>query len=166
MSKPTTPWRIMADIAASCIGEHEASKNQSPFLRRVWIESGIGNWGYVQKQPWCASFVSWCIESASLVDKRLQRPFCATARVVEFVDRCAIAKIPSVPWKKARKGDVVTFLPRLSHMGIVEEVTSAGLVTVEGNTNPVSSREGDGVYRRHREGRLCTVWALPVGLLL
>ena len=39
----------------------------------------------------------------------------------------------------------------LGHVGFVVELDQAGdLVTVEGNTNPGGSREGDGVYRRTR----------------
>jgi hypothetical protein len=39
----------------------------------------------------------------------------------------------------------------LGHVGFVESFRPDGLlVTVEGNTNPEGSREGDGVYRRTR----------------
>lgn len=49
-------------------------------------------------------------------------------------------------------GDIVTFLPQLSHIGIVaKDYDGKGIVhTIEGNTNQSGSREGDGVYRKAR----------------
>lgn len=166
MDNGRTPWALLADFAAGYLGEREVSRNQSPFLQRVWRLSGIGDWGYVQRQPWCAVFVAYCIAEVSRVDRRLKRPFPPTASVLEFVERSRNFQIPCLPWQDARKGDVVTFLPHFSHIGIVEERVASGLITIEGNTNPQGSREGDGVYRRERKGSLCAaVWALPVGLL-
>lgn len=40
---------------------------------------------------------------------------------------------------------------RIGHIGIVTAVHSWGVETVEGNTNGGGSRDGDGVYAKHRE---------------
>ncbi len=155
----------MADIAAARVGEREVTSNQSPFILSVWRESGIGTWGHTQRQPWCAAFVSWCIKQAERADVRCELPFGPTPSVHQWVEFATDAKIPHVRWQEARKGDVVTFLPHLSHIGIVEESVAGGLVTIEGNTGASGGREGDGVWRKQRGPAIIgTVWALPCGL--
>lgn len=53
-------------------------------------------------------------------------------------------------------GDVVTFyysnLGRVGHVGFfIEEDKNGFFITIEGNTNGVGSREGDGVYKKKRD---------------
>jgi uncharacterized protein YijF (DUF1287 family) len=54
------------------------------------------------------------------------------------------------PITNVRRGDIVIYT--FSHIGIaVGEPDEDGMVyVVEGNTNNAGSREGDGVYRKHR----------------
>ena len=54
-------------------------------------------------------------------------------------------------------GDIVTYLPRLSHIGIVaDDYTGNHLVgTIEGNTNAAGGREGDGVWPKVRALSFC-----------
>ena len=59
---------------------------------------------------------------------------------------------------KVQVGDLALFYfaskKRVAHIGIVVEVHSWGVVTVEGNTGPdtgtVVNRDGDGVYKKSR----------------
>lgn len=164
--KETTPWKLAAEIAASHIGQLETEgRNRSPFIRRMWRILGMGDGYYQRRDPWCAGFVCACLKWAGDADMRLQKPFQWTASVSEFNQRCLDSHIICVPWELARKGDVVSFLPSLSHIAIAEEVTASGLITIEGNTCPRGSRDGAGVHRRERAGAMCgSVWALPVGL--
>ena len=39
---------------------------------------------------------------------------------------------------------------RIAHVGFIDEWKDPWLITVEGNTNVLGSREGDGVYRKRR----------------
>ncbi len=161
------PWSILATVAAKCIGEREDSQNRSPFIRRLWRET----WGldgaqyYEAREPWCSAFVCWCINKAMSAEKRLNftQPLSPSVHIMRQRLQDSGAEI--VPWKEARKGDVITYLPVFSHIGIVEECVAGGLITIEGNTNQAGSREGDGVYRKQREDSLvarCDVWRLPV----
>lgn len=59
-----------------------------------------------------------------------------------------------------RPGDLALFyfpaLGRIAHIGIIEQIFSWGIVTIEGNTSPEPEdedeveRDGDGVYRKRR----------------
>ena len=39
---------------------------------------------------------------------------------------------------------------RIAHVGFIDEWKDPWVITVEGNTNVLGSREGDGVYRKRR----------------
>lgn len=58
---------------------------------------------------------------------------------------------------KPEAGDVVSFLPHLSHIGVVaEDGVSGGFVhTIEGNTNDAGSHEGDCVAAKTRALTFC-----------
>lgn len=162
MSRATTPWHRAASVASECVGQSETSRNQSPFIRRLWVESEIGLWGWQERQPWCATFVSWCLAMAAHGDERLQQNHFCTASVAEALEWCQ-RHAQIVPFNLARCGDVVIFRPHFSHIGIVEEVKELGLQTIEGNTDGGGSREGDGVYRKFRPvGSWGSIWALPM----
>ncbi len=42
---------------------------------------------------------------------------------------------------------------RIAHTGFIDSSNGDWLITIEGNTNSVGSREGDGVYRKRRTAR-------------
>ena len=44
-------------------------------------------------------------------------------------------------------------MKRIAHQGLIESVQKDCIITVEGNTNDMLSREGDGVYRKRRQVR-------------
>jgi hypothetical protein len=52
-------------------------------------------------------------------------------------------------------GDIVSFLPKLSHIGIVTGTDGNDVLTIEGNTNSAGSREGDRVARKRRPLGFC-----------
>lgn len=59
-----------------------------------------------------------------------------------------------IPDSTPKTGDVFgLYFPekrRIAHVGFIDEWNDPGVVTVEGNTNVLGSREGDGVYRKRR----------------
>lgn len=136
------PNRAFADrakllrIAKNEIGVREVSgHNDGPrvtaYLRYTGVEQG---------SPWCAAFVSWVFGQAGY-------------------------PAPRTPWSPAlfppgkrtkQVGPAVVFgiyfshLKRIGHCGLVERQEGDWLITIEGNTNVMGSREGDGVYRKRR----------------
>jgi hypothetical protein len=165
------PWRIAASIAAKYVGQREQSRNRSPFILRLWRETWPLDGGeyYERRDPWCAAFVSWCLWNAAKTNSRLGAlPFRCLSPSVRIMRQMLAGNSGAriVKWRDAMPGDVITFLPAFSHVGIVEEKCLGGLITIEGNTNGAGSREGDGVYRKKRAAELvarCDVWRLPVG---
>lgn len=138
----------IAKAAESQIGVRETSKNGGApiavYQQATWLP--VGPW------PWCAAFVCWCIRKA-MVDGTwtFKRPETAGAWDLEnwckSVDDSAKLKKPPT---SVKRGDVVIY--KFSHVGIaVDDMNENGMVkVVEGNTNCEGSREGDGVYLKHR----------------
>jgi len=164
------PWSILPSIAAKHIGEREVTPNRSPFILRLWRETWPDGGEYYEgREPWCAAFLSWCVKQAIATNVRLgalpSRCLSPSVHIMrEMLSGNSGARI--VGWHDAQAGDIITFLPVFSHVGIVERCDVGGLWTIEGNTNGAGSREGDGVYRRMRAAELvsrCDVWRLPVG---
>jgi len=102
---------------------------------------------------WCASFVCWCVMVAVAGRKiTFKRPRTPSAWGMED---WSLAQDSSTWTKKPhggdiKRGDIVVF--NFSHVGIaLGSPDNAGYVkTCEGNTNSSGSREGDGVYAKHR----------------
>lgn len=142
--------RLLAEVlrvAALEVGVREqGGRNRGPrvdeYQRAVGIdpETAAG--------PWCAAFLFWCFAQAA---RNLGRPnpcprtaSChglwlrspARARVEEEDVR------PGCIW-------IANHGRGRGHAALVEAVGEGlTLVTLEGNTDPAGSREGDGVYRR------------------
>lgn len=157
----------MADVAALCIGERERGQNEGVFVETVWREAGFSRWFYQTRQPWCAAFVRFCAVRAGRIRPCLSTipPVKIAASVRGWMEWCE-GNALQLDKTRGERGDVVIFLPRLSHIGIIGERTAAGYLTIEGNTNAQGSREGNGVWQRQRKFAECgSVWALPVRVL-
>lgn len=152
---PTTPVvaRALA-VAITQIGvrEQPPGSNRGPevngYLRSVGSPPG---------HAWCAAFVYWCYEQAS-IGAGVRNPCPRTAGVRAMWARsrsvggavCLPAAGLQSAWVRpgmlfARRGTGWT-----GHIGFVETVSDGFLTTIEGNTNDGGSREGVGVYRRRR----------------
>jgi hypothetical protein len=138
----------IAKAAESQIGVRETSKNGGDsiavYQQATWLP--VGPW------PWCAAFICWCINKAMIGGTwTFKRPETAGAWDLEnwckSVDNSAKLKKPPT---SVKRGDVVIY--KFSHVGIaVDDLDENGMVkVVEGNTNGEGSREGDGVYLKHR----------------
>ncbi len=157
------PWELLARIARAEVGQREESQNDGARIRVYWRACGFD--GYLDRLPWCAAFVAWCVKRAAEADLRCQLSNPPRfAGVLSWVDWCE-SNASRVSVANAMPGDIVIFLPSFSHIGIVVgRSTGLTLQTVEGNTNDSGGREGDGVYRRER----CpiypgggSIWRLP-----
>lgn len=140
------------EIANTQIGkvEHPPHSNRGPevdiYLKSVGLDPKSGNY------PWCAAFVYWCFEQASLQTGKAN-PAIKTAGVLDHWNRTKGTKItmgdamanPS----KIQPGAIfiMDFGKGQGHTGIVENVGNGYITTIEGNTNNDNSREGYGVFR-------------------
>jgi cell wall-associated NlpC family hydrolase len=121
-------------------------------------ETKYGAWYGVNKQPWCAIFVSWCYDKAGLVDKvaaQTKKGFASCDAGLKWFAK----KGKIVPVGEAQEGDIVFFQfdndAQPDHVGIVEKNMKRlkALKTIEGNTSPNnkgSQSNGGGVYQKKR----------------
>jgi hypothetical protein len=142
------------DIAARHVGARETSRNQGPEIALFWNDTTYPR-GNENREPWCSAFVCYCLAEAA---RQGWRPKVKTlpreAAVRYFLDWCRGRYGVEVWANDGRRlpqaGDIAVFLPRLSHIGFVENVSGRTLGTIEGNTDDGGGREGDGVHRRQR----------------
>lgn len=99
-----------------------------------------GQWYGMQGQAWCAMFVSWCAEQAGILGTKVPRYAYCPSGVEWYRSRGKFYSRSGGYMPKI--GDTVFFwgasAGRVSHTGIVINVSSGQIQTVEGNT-------GDGV---------------------
>jgi hypothetical protein len=102
--------------------------------------------------PWCAAFVCWVVRQA-VGDESVPFKLPRTAGAWDFENWAA--RNPGVRLKRGPSqtdiavGDIVVFT--FSHIGIaVSQGDSPHVLTVEGNTDSEGSREGGGVFLKHR----------------
>ena len=159
------PRRIIAEVAREYLGLRETSKNQGPHFAEFWRATNYPS-GWKNREPWCSAFASFCVQEA---DRRSEKLELRKAPVFPAVAQwLPWARLPDVGCRvfrsnevtadlKPEAGDIVIFLPKLSHIGIVsEDYDGSGLVkTIEGNTNAAGSREGDGVFEKSRPLDFC-----------
>lgn len=124
------------EVARSQVGVREVGHNCGPEVR-VYLHYT----GFDCGAPWCAAFVSWCFHQAGY-----DKPRSAWSP--------AVASGKKVDKSQAKPGHVFAIyysnLGRIGHVGFIEKVEGNSVHTIEGNTNPMGSREGDGVYRKRR----------------
>jgi len=139
---------LITDIAKSQIDYQETGNNDTMY----------GKWYGLNNQPWCAIFVSWCYDQASLVKKvaaQNKKGFASCdAGLKWFVKQNKL-----IPVGDAQEGDIVFFQfdndTQPDHVGIVVKNMKRikTLRTIEGNTssdNNGSQSNGGGVYLKKR----------------
>lgn len=98
--------------------------------------------------PWCAAFVGQI--GRQVLGYRWPAP--RTAGVMTLVAWAATK--PNVLVQTPTPGDLFVLwsgsLNRFAHVGIVTGLDLSGWTTIEGNTNGGGSRDGYGVFARHR----------------
>jgi len=130
-------------IATSQVGIREVGRNRGPrveeYLRSVDLPPG---------SPWCAAFIFWTFEQAAR-ELGLPNPCPRTGSVHGLLRR-------SPTWRCTREPRPgLVFLHDAGggtgHCGFITGVIEDGpIITVEGNTEDLGSRDGDGVYQRRR----------------
>lgn len=143
----------LAAIAERYLGTEESPKgsNCGPVVNTFKAATTLapkGDW------PWCAAFVSFCVQSLikeSIRESIEAPPFLALAYAFEPWGKRNNALIfrprhcpPYIP----QRGDIVIF--NFSHIGIVTKGGQNSFETIEGNTNAAGGREGYQVARKTR----------------
>ena len=138
--------KTVVNIANSQLGYKEIGDNSTMY----------GKWYGLDRQPWCAIFVSWCYNQAGLgknIVAQNKKGFASCdAGLKWFAKRNKL-----VPVGEAREGDIVFFQfdkdAEPDHVGIVTKNMKRlkTLRTVEGNTSDKGSQaNGGAVYAKKR----------------
>ena len=122
-----------------------------------------GKWYGMDRQPWCAMFVSYCLHGAGLpLNITTKKGFAYCPYGVDWFKKKAWWHDKN---KTPRPGDIVFFLfkGRVSdHVGIVEKVLPNGQIqTIEGNTSVSSNDNGGTVMSRRRARSLILGYGRP-----
>lgn len=155
--EPTTPSKTLARILRGEIGVREVGKNSGKRIREYQAATDLrplGPWA------WCAALICWGVRemlTECFPDGRHPGERPTTAGAWDF-ERWARENPDLVELLKPvgtviLEGDILVFTK--SHIGAALErsfprTASSIITTVEGNTDPGGSREGDGVYLRER----------------
>ena len=150
------------EIAAYRVGVRErGGKNRGPEVDR-WVKGvGLDPTG---SHSWCVAFVYSCVQAAC-EELEMLNPLPRTGGVQKLWERTNLALK-----SRSQFGPGCIFLMDKGHgkghVGFIERVADDGLsfTSIEGNTNPGGSRDGDGVYRRARGLDEITIGFINVGL--
>lgn len=151
---PVNKKQELIKLATSFVGVHEEGGNNSGPVVEMF-QRVIGK---AEKEPWCCSFVMYCVKEIDAKTKAKTVLFPTESSQMLWIKTPKIARIERpvagavIVWTKY-KGEQPT---GFGHVGIVREVLDKEwMLTVEGNTAPDSNdstivRDGDGVYMKRR----------------
>jgi len=164
--KPTREAKLRKAIvkrAASRVGiREETGHNDGADVERILKRAGG-----VKGEPWCAAFQDCNVEDG-YTDCGEHTPYDIGRSCSGIVSRLAERIFTNA--KQAKPGDLMIFkggtgrkvkfngkATAFCHVGMIEQVLDANgkFTTIEGNTDPGGSSEGDGSYRRLRSPRNC-----------
>jgi hypothetical protein len=152
------PRKSFVDIARAEVGTRETSRNQGPGIAKYWADTTYPT-GYKNREPYCAAFVCWvCAEAERRGHGVGPVPNSAAVRNIvswaRMIGKGAIVFTGTSKKYRPQAGDLVWWAfggNAPNHIGIVAALDGANQIrTIEANTNPAGSREGDGVYERKR----------------
>lgn len=159
MSDTVNQATLIMQVAAAEVGYLEKRNGNVPQLFHKTDNAGTQNWTKYwhdlmrsfQSQPWCAAWTSWCARVAGVAESVVPTMFSCTQIRNWARDRglwhLRANTTPQI-------GDHVIFTNsagEIAHIGLVEQVTSAQIHTIEGNTssgNNTVIANGGGVFRK------------------
>ena len=139
--------RSQIGVLESGEGEKDKSGNWIPHSGNI---TDYGIFMDMDKQPWCASFLSWAM------DKTFNGDAAARNKALRGKPSAAVDGLWSnfrrnnAMTMEPRPGDVVIYKNGSSHTGLVETVNGRHVTTIEGNTSADNSFERNGgiVFRK------------------
>jgi len=106
----------------------------------VRVETYLRSVGLKKGDKWCAAFISFLF-----AQEGLKKP--KTGWTPDLFPKSRLSK-------SALPGNLLAIyfpeLKRIAHVGLVTARDGDYVLSIEGNTNVIGSREGDGVYRKRR----------------
>jgi hypothetical protein len=148
------------ELALSQVGVREQGRNRGKevddYIRSVGLDPTLGAY------PWCASFVWWLYSNAAIATG-MTNPLARHASVIRLWSDTPVAWRTSDP-SKALPGSVfcIDHGQGKGHCGVMLAIGGPWMATVEGNTNDLGGREGDGVYLRMRSVSAVNLgWIVP-----
>jgi hypothetical protein len=159
LSKQGMVWTGQIDVAdplrAVYLGElgvREATgRNDGLRVGAYLAVTGLG-----EGHEWCAAFVSWCFARAGYAAPRT--PWSPAMFPRERVVWSAAGQVPgaSVRQRLPKQGDVFgLYFPekgRIAHVGFVDVLDGAFIITVEGNSHDAVERRRRALRTVHQEG--------------
>lgn len=154
----TNPRVTLVEVAREWLGIRETSKNHFEGMQRLWAATSYPN-GWENREPYCAAFACFVIAEAVKRNPLLSVPILPKSAAVKDWKTWARNPKSGVLVFKAGEmnpmpGDIVSLLPNLSHIAIVEK-WNRNVYTIEGNTDDAGGREGNGFHQRQRAPSFC-----------
>lgn len=142
--KKVDPITTMIAVEQGQVGYHEGRDKNGTWNNVQKYSPAVASLTWSQGQPWCATFQSWCAQTAGLGG---YYPCTASTNTgaAWFKSRNQWSEYPAI-------GAQVFFGSNghMVHTGFVYNYDATYVYTIEGNTNTNGSAEGDGVYRKKR----------------
>ena len=116
----------------------------------IQVEGYLQTVGLSKGYPWCAAFVKWCYLKAGVLSAKQ-----INGMALSVNDRSRWVYANNKFIEEPIAGDAFTLyfphLKRIGHTGFYDGRLNGSIYkTIEGNTNSVGSRDGDGTYRKYR----------------
>jgi hypothetical protein len=142
-------------IARSQVGYHEGRANGHWNNHQKFSEQ-LAGFAWSDGQPWCATFVQWCLWSVGVNVPNGARSASCLASVTAYKKAGRFTEYPGLGFQ--------VFFGNAggTHTGIVVEFDADTITTVEGNTNSSGSPEGDGVYTKTHRRRDAYVYGYGI----
>jgi hypothetical protein len=125
-----------------------------------WVEAIQRVTGNKRGDPWCASFITFCLDLAYAGKNPLKR----SASCDLLLEYARVKGWLTNDLAKVQPGDLFLVMKTPTdavHVGFVTSVGKASVKTLEGNTNTAGSRDGWGVFPRERNAKSLQFICLP-----
>ena len=140
----------MADVLNIACGQLGVTESPAGSNRTKY-----GKWMGLDGQPWCMSFVQWCLHQAGTP---LPHKTGSCSALLNWYQK----NRPECVVKDPQPRDIIIY--NFGHTGIVESAATTTITAIEGNTSPGQSGSqdnGGGVYRRQRNLALVRAFIRP-----
>ena len=151
-SEATDLARKTAEMASHDIGIRETGRNSGKRIKQYLATVGLKQEGH----PYCiAAVCTWIKEAAAAGGVKQELLFSPSC--LRFLDYAVKTNHAFLPSELAPGRLPCVFIidhgKGKGHAGLVIGVSEDGVLldTIEANTNPSGSRDGDGVYSRYRD---------------
>ncbi|NPV12664.1 MAG: peptidoglycan-binding protein [Ignavibacteria bacterium] len=138
----------MIYTASQYIGVREATGNNDGYEVEMFLASA----GLRGQYPWCGAFVTFVHKKCGyeVPNSPAWAPSWFKSSKVISPDKVVGGEVFGIYYQSKK---------RIAHVGICEKIKSNVVITIEGNTNEMGSREGDGVYKKRRPVRTINKFA-------